>query len=139
MFKIIISSALLCWLIVSDAFALTQINVSIINRKGMDHGFDLVDELHVSELFERDKPLRFRMSNGLEVRLKLKQEEASEGHPIYFNLEGEVIRSNGSKIAELNENPVRLNFTDPLNFEVKDANKQIVLITIRAIEIAKKK
>lgn len=135
MFKVSRICLFLSLLMVGKLFALTNINISVINKKGMDHQFELVDELHSVELFEPEKPIRLKMNNGLEVHLKLKYETSVGNESAYFNLEGEVVRPDGSLISTFNENPVKLTYTAPLVFIIKDGNKQIVEVTIKAVEI----
>lgn len=139
MLKLKVALSFLLMVFSFQLFAISQINVSIINKKGMDNNFDLVDELHISEIFYRDQSFSFKMNNGLEVRLKLKMVPATEVEGKHYNLEGEVYRANGSRIGDISPNPVKLNYVDPLYFEVKDLNRQLVMLTIRLNDVKAKR
>lgn len=128
------------FLVMQSALAISHINVSVINKKGMNYHFELVDELHSVELFEPEKPLRLKMNNGLEVVLRLKLEKATDKNKkSFFYMEGDVFRSNGTKISSLAADPIRLYYDTPQRFDIKDGDKQLVEVTVRAIEVTSKK
>ena len=113
-------------------YAATNINISIINHKGIDNNFQLIDELHSVELFEPDKDLRLEMNNGIVVVIKLKK----DGDSAFF-LMGAVYRDQETLISEFSKDPYHLKLNTPYTVHIDDENKQTIDVTITALPLKK--
>ncbi|MCK5884770.1 MAG: hypothetical protein KAG61_13860 [Bacteriovoracaceae bacterium] len=135
MLKALITISLLFFL--SSASAITQININIINRKGIDNNLVLTNEHHSANFYEQGKPIVINMKNGIRVELKLLVKK-SKGKP-FFEIDG-VVQEGKRIIAKLDEiNDSKLFYNVKKKFTLEDNNEQVIEISITAIDLRKRK
>lgn len=124
------------FLFLSSAMAITQININIINRKGIDNNLVLTNEHHSANLYEQGKPIIIKMKNGVLVELKLLVKGTKEKP--FFEVDG-IVQEGRRTIAKLGEiEDSKLFFNKKKVFTLYDKNEQVIEISITAIDLAKK-
>ncbi len=135
MYKGVMLVALLVF--VNMAQAITQINISIINRKGIDNNLVLTNEHHSANLYEPEKTVVVSMKNGIKVEFNLLEKE-KEGVK-FFVIDGEVT-DNGRLVSKLIDGRNdHLYFEKEKKYILYDKNEQVIEVRITALDIVSKK
>jgi len=100
-------------------FALTSISVhsrlfldiSMIEKKGIDIGLTLGSEIHSTEEAIEGKPIVIIMNSGIKLTLNahfVQKNRESYGPSAYINITGKIDNELGEKVEGFFEKPVRL-------------------------------
>ena len=111
------------------------LNVSIINKKGIDIGLTLGSELHSVEEVRSSQPIELKMKSGIKVILETEFIEISsklEGKEVYGPISKIKVRG---KILNFDDNVLKDFRKEPLLISLEEEHKVIYSQSSQLVEI----
>jgi len=111
------------------------LNVSIINKKGIDIGLTLGSELHSVEEVRSSQPIELKMKSGIKVILETEFTEISsklEGKEVYGPISKIKVRG---KILNFDDNVLKDFRKEPLLISLEEEHKVIYSQSSQLVEI----
>jgi hypothetical protein len=106
------------------------LDVSLVNKKGIDIGLTLGSELHSSEEVEHGRPITLKLKSGVQVTMKALFGDVQKGligPPHFILVSGEVRSNEGNIIPQFLNKPIviALGETKELSHSLKDQSIDI--------------
>ena len=106
------------------------LDVSLVNKKGIDIGLTLGSELHSSEVVNRGRPIILKLKSGVQVEMKAVFGDVQKGFigpPHFILVTGSVKSNEGKLIPDFFNKPIviALGETKELSHSLKDQSIDI--------------
>lgn len=113
-------------------------DVSIINKKGIDKGLTLGSELHSIEEVSRKENISLKMRSGIRVILKARFAELEEvadekntyGPSSKIKVTGKILNTQGEVLKDFSETPLFITLEESLKV-VHSKDSQLVEVSLR--------
>lgn len=120
-----------------SANAALFLNISIVNKKGIDKGLTLGSELHSIEEVRSDRNIELKMKSGIQVILRAyfpeeKNLEHTMGPSHKVVVEGAIFKDNGKLLKSFEKEPVRIALDTPETL-THSQDSQLVELTITPV------
>lgn len=114
------------------------IDISIINKKGIDKGLTLGSELHSVEEVSLDGPISLKMRSGIQVEImarfvkydEMKEQNESYGPHSKIRVTGRILDSAGAVMKDFSEAPLFIGLEDTSKV-IHSKDSQLVEVSLR--------
>ncbi|MEI8345883.1 MAG: hypothetical protein WCG27_00335 [Pseudomonadota bacterium] len=116
----------------NSAFAGIRVNISVIQKKGMDKGLVLINEFHTVEEIDDRQGLTLDLKNGMKIKLtyQFMQDQKDYGPSNIIKIQGQVWEGPQKLLFSFQDDPMIIHLGESKTFTHvdKDSGQQIELI-----------